>query len=519
VLKRLFGKPRSVPAAVESPPAIRFPRGFDSDYYFGKLNSAALEYSDAYRRDICRTDPMMFGICYMSRHLISPETGPDINISQFHLDIAEAAVRWMRNDLGPSELREAWIVARGGAKSTWTFTILACWALAFGHRRFIASFGANNNAVTRHFATLREEFATNELLRADFPDLCEPAKVGGKARSDNANAYIARSGAVMMAHGIDSTQLGAKVGNIRPDLILFDDCESDEGNYSPYQKDRRLSTMTNGVLAMNPNAVVQLCGTVTMYGSITHDLVRWALNERDTANQWVGEQNIRPRYYAPIVTDDAGNESSFWEARYSLEYLRSIRGTTYYELNFLNLPRSTKDGLWQPSDIVVNERMTTTDRVMRIDPSVSTKDTSDQTGIGVAGLGPMGNVLIEYAIGVRPEPDELRDLVGRITWNNRNIHEVHLETNQGGNVMVATIRPVLPPGVKLVEVWTGESKDARFWRFFDFHKLGWVYYAETFPELRKQMLGYPKTRLDDILDAVSGAADHFLKGRPRPMMR
>lgn len=491
---------------------ISAPPSFDLDSYLLKLNLPSLQYSAEYRRLVSKFDPLLFHLIYFGeRQLTSPETGPGINLAQVHIDLARGAERWSRNDLGFGELREAWIVSRGGAKSTSTWNN-AVWALAFGHRRFITAFCANNyQAADMHMANLQKEFEENTLLVNDFPELCTPKR-------KTANRWEAKSGAVITAHGIDSTQLGAKSGNRRPDLLLFDDIEPDEGNYSPHQKMQRQSTMINGVLAMNPNAVVQLCGTVTMFGSLAHDLARAAVGEWDQDNKWVREQNIRTRYYPPIVINDEGVEESFWEARYPLSYLKGLEGTRYYELNFLNMPRASADGLFVPADFVVREPTQILERVMWIDPAVTTKATSDETGIAVVGLGPSRNVWVEDAFGVRAKADELRDLAANMTWANRSILLVKVETNQGGDVVVDALRPVLPPGVEIEAVHTSESKDARIWRLHDYYKLGWLYHADELPELRHQLLRWPRVKHDDVADAVSGAADHFLKDRPRARM-
>lgn len=495
-------------------PAIYAPDTFDLDAYLARLNSALMDYGH-YRRTACKTDPLLFALLYFSDHLRSEETGPDINLSQFHIDIARAAERWLRNDLGLGELREAWIAPRGAAKTTWTFVILASWALAFGHRRFVAAFAENSAMARRHLLSLKQEFATNELLRADFPELCRPARTGGKSVADTQDMYISESGAVVMANGIDSTQLGAKVGSRRPDLLLFDDIEPDEGNYSPYQKERRLSTLINGVFAMNPNAVVQLCGTVTMFGSITHDLVRSAHGE-DVA--WVREETIRCRYYPAIVQRADGSEASLWEARWPLKYLKSIRHTRSYALNFDNKPRSIAEegGLFEPTDIVVRDGLRVLERVLWVDPAVTTQSTSDPTGIAVVG-STGSKVVVEYAVGLRVKPDELKALVGRMLRENADFSTLLVEKNQGGHVWAELLTPVIPRGVALKLVHSNESKNARFTRHLDYHQQGLVVYAERFDELERQMLGYPKIDHDDVLDAVAGATEHFLKARIRPL--
>src|SRR5581483_11485399 len=122
-----------------------------------------------------------------------------------------------------------------------------------------------------------------------------------------------------------SSTLGAKVGNRRPDLILFDDIEPDESNYSLGQKEKRQKTIVNAVLPMNLNAVVVIAGTTVMQGSIIHDIVRQGQDA--DAPEWPREENIRVRYYPAILTAPDGTERSLWPQRWSLAFLVGIRHT------------------------------------------------------------------------------------------------------------------------------------------------------------------------------------------------
>src|SRR5690606_37829450 len=134
-----------------------------------------------------------------------------------------------------------------------------------------------------------------------FPALCSPSRrPSGGSVADTQTLYIAASGAVFQAKGIDSSTLGAKVGNQRPDVLLFDDIEPDASNYSAYQKEKRLDTILNAVFPMSLNAVVLFAGTTTMHGSVIHDLVR-QVTEPGEAPDWVRDERIRTRYYPAIV--------------------------------------------------------------------------------------------------------------------------------------------------------------------------------------------------------------------------
>src|SRR5690606_4851931 len=251
---------------------------------------AATEQAAEARRLLTRMDPQLFALIYLSKHLRGPETGDSVSFSRFHVELADSAKQWARRDLGPREHREAWVAPRGSGKSTWLFCILPIWALAHGHRRYVAAFADSGPQAMQHLISFKRELDTNLLLRHDYPELCNPSRrPSGGSVADTQSLYIAASGAVFQAKGIDSSTLGAKVGNTRPDVILFDDIEPSASNYSAYQKEKRQDTIVNAVFPMNLNAVVLFAGTTTMYGSVIHDIVR-TVTEPTEAPDWVRDE-------------------------------------------------------------------------------------------------------------------------------------------------------------------------------------------------------------------------------------
>jgi len=493
-------------------PSIYAPDSFDLNWHLGKLNAAAMSHP-AYRRKVTENFPLLFALVYATDRLIDPTISPDIHLSQFHIDMAYDAELWIERNLAPAQIRRAWIAPRGAAKSTWQ-TLLTLWALAHGHRRMVMAFGANNAAALRIMGNLKHCIDTFPLLRNDFPELCAPAKVGGKVLSDAKNMYVAKSGAVVMAYGIDSNQLGANVHGMRPDLILLDDVEDDEGNYSIHQKKQRLATV-GAILPMNDRAVVQWAGTTTMYGSATHDLVRSVYEP--TGAEWIDDYQFQPRHYPAIITDPDGSEASIWPAKWPLEYLQSIRHTRIYALQYDNRPRSQEDGLWHPDDLPpILDKLRCTRAVLWIDPGVTTNARSDPTGFAVVGLSGQRAVVL-YAEAYKLKPDARKNLVGRICHDNPMIDTVFVEDNQGGaDTYREQLTPVLPRGVKLIARHTAVSKPRYIEEHLDFVQMGWVAWAEDFPTLREQMLEYPRNAHDDCLDAAVRACGELLGSKYRP---
>lgn len=466
------------------------------------------------RREACRFDVWLFALVYFRAHLSSAETGNVISFSRFHADFYDRARQWARTDLGPKELREAWVAPRGSAKSTMAFLIGPAWALAYGHRRYVAAFADSGPQAAMHLASLKREFDSNALLRRDFPMLCAPARRAvGTTVSDSQTLYVAESGAVFQARGVDSSTLGAKFGSQRPDLLLFDDLEPPASTYSPYQKEKRQATMIDAVFGMNDRAAAVLVGTTTMFGSIMHDVVR-QVTDPDGCPSWVAEENIRTRYYPAIITEPDGTEASLWPERWSLPYLQSIRHTRSYALNMLNQPVSAGGDYWAASDFRSDVPAGVTRVLLSIDPAVTAKaGSSDFTGLAVVGYSPSeGRCVVRYTAAVRLPPGGLRAHVLKLI-GDYDVGAVLIENNGTGDVWPEILSP-LP--CKLATIHQSEPKPVRASRALSYYQSGWVSHDGPQPAFEQQACAYPNVANDDVIDAVGTAVHHFLADRKRP---
>ncbi len=182
------------------------------------------------------------------------------------MDLAEHGKTWIENE--PS--RHAWIAPRESGKSQWLFKILPLWAAAHEHVKFIAAFSDSENQATTHLRSFKKELDNNALLKKDYPLLCAPMMgTHVKRYVSQSNEQIEQAnGFIFVAKGIDAKSLGLKVGNKRPDLILLDDIEPTESNYSINEVEKRKRTMLDGVFYLGSNAKIEIVGTTTMSGSL-----------------------------------------------------------------------------------------------------------------------------------------------------------------------------------------------------------------------------------------------------------
>jgi len=441
------------------------------------------------------------------------------------------AERWARHTLihGQGDQRTIWVAPRGIGKSTWLFLILPMWAAAFGHAKFIAAFADSGPQAEVHLTTFKHELDTNELLRHDFPTLCNPRKrLSGVNEADRHGLYIAESGFAFAARGIDSSSLGLKIGDMRPDLLILDDIEPDESSYSAYQARKRKTTFLDAVLPLNVHARVLVSGTVTMAGSIIHQAVRHFRGERDQDNEWVSTERFVVHHFPAILTLDDGTEVSAWPEKWSIDFLLSIRHTRGYLKNYANDPMGADGGYWVPEDFQYGQLDRITRTMLSIDPNVTnarmrpTKENrSDYTGLAVISWEPPGRVrmdrhdtgrcLVHWAEAVRLTGDPLRTKILGILEQFPLIGLILVEVNQGGDLWLDVLHD-LP--VKVKAIHQHERKEVRAARTLSHYQRGRVLHRRPLPSLEEQMAGFPLAPYDDLVDAVGSGVNRFLDPRP-----
>lgn len=500
---------------------------FSLDAYLAQHDPKLLDDPEG-RRLLTRLDPLLFALVYLRHHLKDSEG--QITFGDAHLDWCRAGRGWVKAPAVPAEERDAWIAPRNTGKSTWWFLILPMWAAAHGHVKFAAAFAASATQAETHLGTFKREIDSNEPLRRDFPNLCTPAKrLSGASVADTQNMYIAKNKFVFAARGIDSSSLGMKVGEQRPDLLLMDDIEPDESSYSTDLAAKRLITLIDAILPLNIYARVVICGTVTMPGSVIHQLVKHARGV-ETAD-WIREEGIRAHYSPPIVQRPDGTERSMWPAKWPLAYLLEIRHTRSYAKNMANDPLAADGALWTPGDFRYPEPPGPLDLVaglnrsnrvdplsgadpvthmmLSIDPATTAKRSSDYTGLAVVSWSAQHRrctVHAATAVKVQPGP-LLRDLVLAFLDEFPQIGLILIEVNQGGDTWKAVLYD-MPVKVKTVN--QTENKFTRAEGVLNHYQRGRVIHARRLPELEQQMCTFPKGPNDDMVDAVGSAVRRFI---------
>ncbi|MEU1443105.1 hypothetical protein [Streptomyces mirabilis] len=494
---------------------------FDFPAWVNDIDARLLDGSPKYRDariEATRLDPLLFAVLYCLHHLRDPEG--HVTFADAHLEWVRLARQWAIPPAGPMEQRDAFLAPRDTGKSTWMLFILPLWAAAHGHVKFAAVFADSGPQAEMHLGTFRKEVDENAALRRDFPKLCTAGRrPSGASESDAKHMVIRGNGFVFAAKGIDASSLGMKVGSQRPDLLLLDDVEPDEAQYSAYQADKRLKTVTDAILPLNIYARVVLSGTVTMPGSVTHQLVKWGKGERSESNAWVGEQQFRVHHHLPIVRDDYGRERSMWPSKWPLDFLKRIEHTRSFRKNYLNDPMAADGAYWSETDFTYGT-FPTARTYLSVDGAVTTKKNSDFTGLSVVSWAPAGGArparcLVKFAQRVKLKGEPLRARILQILESFPEVGALLVESNQGGDLWHEVFHD-LP--VKVVTFTNSDKKETRAERALNLYQLipTRVMHAEPLPALEEEMVGFPKAPNDDLVDSVGNAVLRFLKPVQKP---
>lgn len=462
---------------------------------------------------------MLFALVYLSRHLEDEESGV-VTLSEVHEAWTESAKTWMHG-AEPMADRRVEIAPREMGKSTWNFLLLPMWAAAHGHVRFCAAFADTGTQAETHLASFKSELDNNALIRADYPDLCQPKTRGrGTTEADRVSLYHSKSGFVFAAAGMDGSNLGLKVGDARPDLLVIDDMEPHEARYSAGLAKKRLDTLTSTIFPLNIRAHVIIVGTVTMSGSIIHQAVRYSRGEIDDANRWCGEERLVARHWLPIVTDDDGSRRSVWPAKWPLSFLEAIEGTRQYMKNYANDPLGADGDYWSVEDFIratPEVEAAVTHEVIEIDPAVTTKDSSDYTAIAAVGWSrEMGKCVVLEAKKVKQSGKDLRlTVLGFVERALLRGHQVlvRIEANQGGELWLDVFHD-MPVRVKIHPAGTA-SKNVRAAEALNYYQVKRVFHAAGLSEAEGELVAFPNAPHDDYVDALGAGVRYFLTPRKK----
>jgi energy-coupling factor transporter ATP-binding protein EcfA2 len=204
---------------------------------------------------------------------------------------------------------------RGSGKTTLAAETGGIWAKLTGAHSFTFLIGSTADAAVRLLANIKAEFMFNDLLAADFPEVCYPIRsLQGEARRCSGQTYQGKktgiswsqnelilptipgsnaSGSLIRTAGIEGNIRGAVYTtmdgrSVRPTLAIIDDPQTDDSAKSPSQCASRLATLNGAILGLAGPG--KTCGAIVPCTVIRSDDLADQLLDRERNPLWRGER-------------------------------------------------------------------------------------------------------------------------------------------------------------------------------------------------------------------------------------
>ena len=435
------------------------------------LERVLISEADKDRKERARNDFAFFCQTYLPHIFRKP-------FADFQLEI----ISFLEN---PQMKRVVVAAPREHGKTSLIYLGYVLWSILYGKHKFIVCIGASEQRAKEQLEDIRLELENNTAILQDFGEVIKRATV---ERIDTVHTTVISRGAGQKLRGL------VKRGE-RPDLVILDDIESEEHANSKSLRDKLKKWFYRVVMGLSQNAKIFVIGTILHYDSL--------LNELITKGQELG---WFAKKYKAITDEDKPLHPYLWTLE-ALEKKKQEIGSYAFASEYMNEPLSDEDRVFRQEWIKYYEEkldLSKLDIVAGVDPSTG-KEKGDYTAIAVLGRDKeTGCIYSLFIYNKRATPNELIDTLisvqltfkpSLIVFEEVAFQEVYRKLIQD----IASKRGVSLP-IRGVKPHT--NKVLRAQKLVPFFEGGLVYFAKGQEEAVKQLLEFPFSAHDDIVDAL-----------------
>lgn len=381
--------------------------------------------------------------------------------------------------------RAAFAAPRGHAKSSLITVAYALYRAAEFYEPYILIVSDTQGQAAEHLGNVIKELLENEKLTRDYPHLKLPESRDYRKKQvkRKQTEIITVGGIKFTAKGAGQSLRGLRHGAKRPSLIIGDDLENDEAVQSPEQR-LKLENWFKKSLSNLPGASG---AQIVIIGTILHrkSLLSWLLSDK-------GPANYAKRLYRAVKEDGLPLWPSAWTLA-KLELKRLEIGSRAFSSEFLNDPVDESSTLFKEAWINANRRSINSEDLQKIavavDPSAS--GDGDLCGI-VAGGTANGHGYVLEDNSLQGSPAQWARVV-LDTYHRLRADYIVAEKNQGGEMILQTLKSVLKPGELLppvVLVWASRGKQIRAEPVATLYEQGKVHHVRELAELEDEMVSW-----------------------------
>jgi len=334
--------------------------------------------------------------------------------------------------------------------------------------RFILFVSSSQSQARRIASTVKIEFETNQNLIQDFGNL-----QGSVWQSEEITLI---NGARLIIVGMGTGIRGMNIQGQRPDLIILDDVETDKHHYSAVESERLKKIFYHAILNLGKNAKIIVIGTMGAKHGLLYELT--------TKNDW---KIIK---YSAIV-----NNKPLWPERWSLKDLERKRmeiGDVAFQREFMNELVETEQ-VFSPMEI---------DTIPPLNQVVGGIDFATGRGKDYNAFVIVGFDGKNYYVVNAIQGKNVQKFITQVKTLSQEygVKQIYAEQN---NFQSFIVQELARQGLNVIGITNTKPKHERILSLTAKVNTGVIlFYSPTTLELRKQLVGYPYTQNDDLIDAL-----------------
>jgi predicted phage terminase large subunit-like protein len=449
---------------------------------------------------------------------------------------------------------------RGNAKSSIVSLIYVLWCICYGYEQCIVIFSSTREQSEKLLAHIKDELSSNEELRRDFPEVCEPPNP--RWRNDE---IITKNRINVVSSSVGHGIRGIRHKENRPSLIILDDVEAIESIRSQDQREKIYDWFTKMVLNLGSESTNYIVvGTILHFDSLLAKLIseeefpackkmmyksvvkfsdrqdlwdKWVQIYRGKVlyGEWAGPEAAE-KFFDDNKADLLKGTEVLWpekETYYDLMVMREQKGSLSFDSEKQNEPKDTtglsvdmkKAVFWEDRHQTLEglQAFLETRKVVfgACDPGVGKGKKSDYSAIVNVYLDYTSKDL--YVVDADVGRWDVHTLVERICLHHktRSFTSFIYEANAAQAWLGDMIRKELV-AIPIKPVTNVAPKDARIMKLILLIEQGKVRLSRRLAELNRQLEQYPYGAHDDAVDALAmiiDDAENFSKYDPERMKK